>query len=578
MTSPLKRLFGLHRNLVIAAIILGIIGLLGLRLVVQDNAENKKAAYVNLISGYDWSDFAGSRRTPRGVVLNPVDRKIVHQDGSGGQLNPGVNLAGPELSFKGDFTLNVFMKGFQAGDSLRLYGGVPIVYDEWRYEPPSVELMPEDGSLQVSVSNGTSSDPAGTKRFRLMNSSITRIQIVRHGRQLAIAADGKRLGTVSPEAFLKTHKIWFGAAAGSNTWTLTGLSAQSSLHGALTVGSGLSWGGGGAPGPTLRGFAPRQKHRVHIGAAIALNPLLTDERYRNLALNQFDMWTTENDLKPQFVHPKPNTYSFQEADLLVDTALKNGIAVHGHTLVFGEANPRWMRLAPPATRKYIMENHIKRVMAHFRGRIHEWDVVNEPLSDNEADYANGGNGLRRHIWYQAMGSGYIDTALKTAHATDKSVKLYINDYGLEADGERWNAMVNLVTQLRTRNVPLGGIGFESHVYDDGDHIDPVTLKRHIRQLAKMGLVSRISEIDVHGENPQQQGQEYDGVLKACLSEPGCTAFSSWGITDKYGSTTDTGVYPLSYGNDLLWNTSLQPKPAFEQLLRTLQAAGPARSL
>jgi endo-1,4-beta-xylanase len=169
-----------------------------------------------------------------------------------------------------------------------------------------------------------------------------------------------------------------------------------------------------------------------------------------------------------------------------------------------------------------------------------------------------------------MGKDYVAIALNAAHAADPSAKLYINDYGLEADGERWTALLQLIGQLQAQGVPLDGIGFEAHVYDNGDHIDPTVLEQHIEQLAKLGLVSRISEIDVHGEDSKYQAGEYTGVLKACLHESSCAAFSTWGITDKYGSTTDTGVYPLSYGNDLLWDTDLKPKPAYTSLIQLLK--------
>ena len=501
-------------------------------------------------------------------MIAPVGRKIVRQDGSGGQPNPPVNLAGPEVIFNSSLSLNAAMTGFQTGNSLRFYGGVPVTYDEWRFEPPSLQLTLGKGVVKVSVWNGTSSDSAEVKQFVFKDKNLANLSVTKHGNNAIISADGKILGSINAAPVFKTGKLWIGAdAANGAGWTLTGLTAQ-----ALRIQDGLSWNKPRPAGPTLRSLAAARARPIQIGTAVALNPLLTDSRYRSLALGQFGMWTPENELKPQFIHPQPGIYSFKEADLLVNTALASGIAVHGHTLVFGEANPRWMQTAPLAARQQIMIGHITVVMDHFKGRIHEWDVIDEPLSDNDRDYANGGDGLRRHIWYQAMGQDYIATALKAAHAADPSAKLYINDYGLEADGERWTALLQLISLLQAQGVPLDGIGFEAHVYADGDHIDPSVLERHIGQLARLGLVSRVSEIDVHGEDRQYQAGEYAGVLRACLREPSCTAFSTWGITDKYGSTTDTGTYPLSYGNDLLWDTALNPKPAYTRLIQDLRTA------
>jgi endo-1,4-beta-xylanase len=527
----------------------------------------------NLLQGHDWSDFADGRQTAQGVMITPLGRKIVRQDGSGGQPNPAVNLAGPQISFSGGLALEAATRGFQAGDSLQFYGGVPIIYDEWRFEPPSLQLMLVKQAIKASVWDGNSSDPVEVKQFVFNNKNLASLGVMRQGGKVTIIANSKILGSINARPVFAAGKLWVGAdsANGNAGWTLTQLTAQGPIK-TLRVQDGLSWNKPRAAGPTLQSLAAVQAHPIQVGTAVALNPLLTDNRYRTLALGQFGMWTPENELKPQFIHPQPGTYSFQEADLLVNTALANGIAVHGHTLVFGEANPRWMQTAPPAARQQIMIDHITAVMTHFKGRIHEWDVIDEPLSDNDQDYTNGGDGLRRHIWYQAMGQDYIAIALRAAHAADPSAKLYINDYGLEADGERWTALLGIIGQLQAQGVPLDGIGFEAHVYADGDHIDPAVLERHIGQLAQLGLVSRISEIDVHGEDPQYQAEEYAGVLQACLHEPGCTAFSTWGITDKYGSTTDTGAYPLSYGNDLLWDSALKPKPAYTRLTQYLQTA------
>lgn len=117
-------------------------------------------------------------------------------------------------------------------------------------------------------------------------------------------------------------------------------------------------------------------------------------------------------------------------------------------------------------------------------------------------------------------------------------KLYLNEFGAEADGPRWDALYALVVRLKGRGVPIDEVGFQSHIHEAGDHIDPAVLRSHIAALAELGLSARISEIDVYGESPRVQATQFAGVLGACLSEPTCTSFSTWGITDRYGSTAE----------------------------------------
>lgn len=37
------------------------------------------------------------------------------------------------------------------------------------------------------------------------------------------------------------------------------------------------------------------------------------------------------------------------------------------------------------------------VAGHFKGKVAEWDVVNEPMSDDEKIYTNGDLGLRSEV-------------------------------------------------------------------------------------------------------------------------------------------------------------------------------------
>jgi endo-1,4-beta-xylanase len=278
------------------------------------------------------------------------------------------------------------------------------------------------------------------------------------------------------------------------------------------------------------------------------------------------MWTPENEMKPQFIHPQPNVYSFKEADLLVDTAQKNGIKIHGHTLVFGEANPAWMQAAPPNQRKQIMIDHISTVVGHFKGKVAEWDITDELLNDNA-------DGWRNTIWEQAMGiQDEFATAFKTAHAADPNAILCDNEYGLENSDDAWNFYFNFIAQEKAAGVPIDCVGFEAHVYDPStDSFTAAQLEQRMQQLATIGIKSRVAELDVDGSDPTVQANQYNAALQACLAVPTCIDFSTWGITDKYGSTTNDHEYPLNLGNDLLWDANLQPKAAYTALQQTLKS-------
>jgi endo-1,4-beta-xylanase len=99
----------------------------------------------------------------------------------------------------------------------------------------------------------------------------------------------------------------------------------------------------------------------------------------------------------------------------------------------------------------------------------------------------------------------------------------------------------------------------------------------VRDLAELGVQARVSEMDVPiGEDEedgrQTQADEMAGKLRVCLEEPNCTSFSTWGFTDRYGSTADTKIYPPRTADSLPWDAALRPKLAYERLLEVFDEA------
>ncbi|OHB03526.1 MAG: hypothetical protein A3B14_03035 [Candidatus Zambryskibacteria bacterium RIFCSPLOWO2_01_FULL_45_21] len=524
---------------------------------------------IDLLANQDWSHVAGVQVKSDGSLgITPLRRAIVSLDGNSYQPNPPVAINAPHLEVSGEFRITAALADTGENVKIQFYGAVPVIYDEWRTQPPSIQLSISENQLAVMIWDGSDSSPSEEHTFKVSMNRSAKLEMENSTGSLTLKLDGRLVGFLSDHEVFSGGQVWFGFD-GSREWTLHQLRAEAQGDGKLRLVSPPSMEASQVETGSLRGLAAKQPRSLAIGTALSFNALFADESYRTLALGQFSMLTTENELKPQFIHPQPDIYSFAEADSLIGTGLANGMKVHGHTLVFGEANPKWMRDSPPTQLRQIMVDHIKTVVGHYKGKISSWDVVNEPLADNKSGDTTSPD-LRQHIWYRAMGEQYIDIAFKTAREADPNAKLYINDWGLEADGDRWDSLLALVARLKQRGVPIDGIGFQAHVYKDGDHIDPATLRRHIKTLANLGLASRISEIDVHGENQQVQASQYSGVLQVCLAEPTCTAFSTWGIADKYGSTTEIGSYPLELGDDLLWDSTLQPKPAYRALQNILR--------
>ncbi|MFD7828970.1 endo-1,4-beta-xylanase [Kitasatospora sp. NPDC059803] len=532
---------------------------------------------ADLLGGHDWSHFAGATAGADGVRIRPLGRMIVKQDGTGGQPNPPVNLHGPRLEVGGDFELTAELRGTaHATAYLQLYGELPVVYDEWRQERRSVRLGVVDGRLEVAVFDGTKAAPAVTRTFGSGLPDDFTLVLARHGDVLSFRAGDTALGELPASGAFASSQVWFGAdaALGGQGWRLAALRARPLDGGEVTVVDTARPTDRRAADPdSLRALAAARPRPLGVGTAVASAPLAADPAYRELVAGQFSVLTPENDLKPQFVQPQPGVFDFTGGDSLVEFADANGMRVHAHTLVFGEALPRWMRETPTERREEVMTSHVTGVAGHFKGRVAEWDVVNEPMSVQDEDYGPGRSGLRRHVWQQAMGEQYIDKAFRAARTADPDAKLYVNEFGLESDGPRWDAFLALVKRLKQRGVPLDGVGFQAHVHETDDHVDPAVLAGHFRALAELGLSVRISEIDVHGEDREAQAGQFALVAKVCAQTPSCTSYGTWGVTDRYGSTAAHDSYPIAPGDELMWDTRLKPKPAVAAVRGALTAAG-----
>ncbi|KAI0700640.1 glycoside hydrolase superfamily [Cytidiella melzeri] len=85
---------------------------------------------------------------------------------------------------------------------------------------------------------------------------------------------------------------------------------------------------------------------------------------------------------------------------------------------------------------------------------YSWDVVNETFNDDGT--------WRTDVFYNTLGTSYVQIALTAARAAVPTAKLYINDYNIEYPGAKSTAMQTLVQTLKPANVPLDGIGLQNH--------------------------------------------------------------------------------------------------------------------
>jgi endo-1,4-beta-xylanase len=293
-----------------------------------------------------------------------------------------------------------------------------------------------------------------------------------------------------------------------------------------------------------------------LGAAVEVDHALEDGAYRERLITTFTSITPENAMKWAVVEPERGEFDFKEADRLVQFAERTSMRVRGHPLVWDQQLPDWLTegdwSAPEL--KAILREHIRTIMNRYRGRIDEWDVVNEPSA------ASGG--LERNIWFRALGPGWIEYAFRVAHRADPDATLFLNELDAEGRGPRFRTYVALARHLEQRGVPLEGVGFEFHLTGD-DAPGPARLHALARVTERMGLSWAITEMDVADTHDQRQAQVYGDAARACADASHCTGVTVWGVTDRW-SWLGPEAAPLPFDEDG------NPKPALEALVGPLR--------
>jgi endo-1,4-beta-xylanase len=357
------------------------------------------------------------------------------------------------------------------------------------------------------------------------------------------------------------------------------------LAGACIVmepGQGTSTSPSGNAGPTLRSAAERT-HR-YIGAALSPD-YFNEASYLAIAGEQFNSLTPENQMKWESIEPSPNKFTFDQGDSLVLFAKQNHMRVRGHTLVWHSQLASWVKSLSGDALHAAMLNHIKNVAGHYKGRIAEWDVVNEVMADGES------GDLRPDSPFASLGPTFIDDAFRAAHDADPNAVLFYNDYEIEGpNAKKTEGAYKLVKRLKDAGVPIGGVGFQMHV-DPRHWPTAEEIRQNFERFAALGVIIEITEMDVPvgamsgsmEEKLAKQKAITKDIVAVCTSIPQCTGITIWGFTDAHSWLNDEqwGLklrgpmphYPLPFDQDY------RPKPMFYGILDGFSgsAAAPASS-
>jgi len=291
--------------------------------------------------------------------------------------------------------------------------------------------------------------------------------------------------------------------------------------------------------PELRSHARRSG--IRFGCAGAAPRVQRDGIMLEKIATEANIFIPEGCLKWEFTEPRPGDFYFEETDSIADFATRHDMIMHGHTLVWYAAIPRWVdALANARDAQRALERHIETVVSHYRGKVWAWDVVNEPIEPKD----NLDHSYRNSIWQRLLGIDHVDLAFRLARGADPKTPLGINEYGFEyADAtsrRRREAMLALLRELRERNTPVDILGLQSHL-DAEKPFDRPGLKAFLREAVSLGYRLMITELDVNdvairGNEAQRDAaveRHVADYLDIVFSVARPISLSTWGLSDRY---------------------------------------------
>ncbi|MER6700271.1 endo-1,4-beta-xylanase [Streptomyces griseus] len=299
------------------------------------------------------------------------------------------------------------------------------------------------------------------------------------------------------------------------------------------------------------GAAAAQSGR-YFGTAIA-SGRLGDSTYASIANREFSMVTAENEMKIDATEPQRGQFNFSSADRVYNWAVQNGKEVRGHTLAWHSQQPGWMQSLSGNDLRQAMIGHINGVMAHYKGKIVQWDVVNEAFAD-------GSSGARRDSNLQRSGNDWIEVAFRTARAADPSAKLCYNDYNVENwTWAKTQAMYSMVRDFKQRGVPIDCVGFQAH-FNSGSPYNS-NFRTTLQNFAALGVDVAVTELDIQGASPTT----YADVTHDCLAVERCLGITVWGVRDSDSWRPEH--------TPLLFNNDGSKKAAYSAVLNALNGGG-----
>ncbi|MCR5408768.1 MAG: endo-1,4-beta-xylanase [Bacteroidales bacterium] len=277
---------------------------------------------------------------------------------------------------------------------------------------------------------------------------------------------------------------------------------------------------------------------IKLGAAFTYWEYRNNPQVAEILTREFKAVTFGNEMKHDAIVQANGSMNFTTADQMAQWAKNAGTELFGHVLGWhSQQQTAYLNTltSDPAAIDAAFKSYVFGMVEHFD--VYAWDVVNETFSD-------GTNGAFRtqqttqngFVWgtYYPSTKDWVDAAF--AYATEacakygKSPVLYINDYNLETDPGKRQALCNYAKN----NPQVTGVASQMHLDIRTPDLKG-KIEASLRDLVATGKMVRIAELDLKNNSDIDQADMFKYIFQKYLEivpEAQRGGITFWGINDK----------------------------------------------
>jgi endo-1,4-beta-xylanase len=261
------------------------------------------------------------------------------------------------------------------------------------------------------------------------------------------------------------------------------------------------------------------RHAFAFGSAVNAD-LIADTgpesaKYRQTVRELFNRVVFENDLK----WPSWESEFQATTRKALDVLRSQDIAVRGHNLLWGcsedECYPQDVPglLSNPAALRTRIDQHFTDILGATRGKIVEWDVINEPSAGKRLN--------------DVLGEDEMAAQLRRAKQLDPGARMIINDNSTLGEGNSTAEFMRLLKRVQALGGPLEGIGHQGHF--QYKLTPPEDLNARLNDFGALGVPLSITEFDVNLPDEKLQADYLRDFLTVIFANKHVDSFTMWGF-------------------------------------------------